>query len=51
MQPQVPKLIQSLRINRGNTPPFVLRKGQFVTGTIIRFYPENKAMVQLGGKS
>lgn len=50
MQPQVPKLIQSLRINRGNTPPFVLRKGQFVTGTIIRFYPENKAMVQLGGK-
>lgn len=51
MQAQVSKLFQSIRLQHGKTPPAVLRKGQFITGKVIRFFPEHKAMVQLGGKA
>ncbi len=46
---QISKMFQTMRLNQRTPTVLSLRDGQFVTGKVEKFYPGNKALIQING--
>ncbi|WP_188205789.1 hypothetical protein [Alkalibacillus aidingensis] len=45
---EVNKIFQSIRVKGSNSTQLSLRDGQVVRGKVVKFFPDNKAMVNIG---
>lgn len=46
---QISQLIQSLRTSKSSSSPFTVQKGQILPGRVVKFFPQNRALVQMRG--